>query len=93
MAETPITIFIEHCTTSTASAFTAYSVRPGRLPTVAVVTAFAVVAWFALAFRRVASFFRGAFPHVVRRKSLLRKGANRLQLLQQFRIEILPKEG
>jgi len=52
-----------------------------------------VVAWFALAFRRVASFFRGAFPHVVGRKSLLRKGANRLQLLQQFRIEILPKEG
>ena len=66
---------------------------PGRLPTVAVVSAFAVVAWFALAFRRVASFFRGAFPHVVRRKSLLRKGANRPQLLQQLRIEILPKEG
>jgi hypothetical protein len=27
--KTPITIFIEHCPTSTASAFTAYFVRPG----------------------------------------------------------------
>lgn len=62
-------------------------------PTAAVVSALAVLARFALALRRVASFFRGAFPGVVRCKRLLRKGANRLQLLQEFRIEILPEEG
>ena len=53
---------------------------PGRLLTAAVLCAFTVLGRFALAFRRVASFFRGAFPAVVRRKRLLCKGANRLQL-------------
>jgi hypothetical protein len=62
-------------------------------PTAAVVSAFTVLARFALALRRVAGFFRGAFPGVVRCKRLLRKGANRLELLQEFRIEILPEEG